>query len=357
MQARFTCAVLVGILPMGASLPCVHGAPLEENAPAKEDASTGTRSTPPANRASERSHARVFFNAGIALYRQARYAEALKSFQQALAIFDSPVFVFNLARTCDRVGDVACALHYYRDYRNRDLKTEDMVEVSRRIRTLEADLEARGSEVVVVTSSPAGASLFLDGLARGPTPWLGELPLGDHALRLELSGYSDEEATLHVERGQGNEHSYELREPAPIPPPVSQLEPPPHAREGVDLQPSVSGEVSPGDPGRRRISAWTYATLGAAVVALGSALAFEILSRRSEQEVREAAVQLDRVAAYDAMNQRQTTARVLAGVGAGLTALGVTFLVLDLRAPAPAAHGPRARVGVRGDAVLVEGIW
>ena len=86
-------------------------------------------------------------------------------------------------------------------------------------------------------------------------------------------------------------------------------------------------------------------------------MVFELLSRRSERQVRDEPVQLDRVAAYDAMNQRQTVARVFAGVGAGLSALGVTLLVLDLRTPAASPSGVQARVDVRGTQIVMQGVW
>jgi hypothetical protein len=354
---RWVCSMLFVALTMASIASFAYGGPAEQDAPAKADLSTKSIPALPAADGSARSHARVFFEAGVALYRQAHYVEALASFQQALAIFDSPVFVYNLARTCDRLHDVACALHHYRDYRERNPKSGDLPVVQRRITALEAELEARGTQVVSVATTPPGAEVSVDGVAHGRTPWTGELPLGEHTLRLALSGYSDLERAIRVERGAGTEHAYVLDKQAPLPEATSHVTPPAPAVADPQPSPAASAQTLSQKSAERGISGWTYVVGGAGVVALGGALLFEVLSRRSEQDVRDKPVQLDRVAAYDAMKDRQTTARVLVGVGSGLTILGATLLVLDLRASAAAQGAVQARVQVRGTQLLVEGIW
>ena len=42
-----------------------------------------------------------------------------------------------------------------------------------------------------VLTTPAGATVRIDGASRGVTPWTGELPPGSHRLELQASGYRD----------------------------------------------------------------------------------------------------------------------------------------------------------------------
>jgi hypothetical protein len=57
--------------------------------------------------------------------------------------------------------------------------------------------------IVIVHSSPAGASILIDGFYSGTTPRTIEgVPGGNHILRLSLSGYNDYEGSIYVVPGQ-----------------------------------------------------------------------------------------------------------------------------------------------------------
>jgi hypothetical protein len=57
--------------------------------------------------------------------------------------------------------------------------------------------------IVIVHSSPAGASILIDGVYSGSTPRTVEgVPGGNHILRLSLSGYNDYEGSIYVVPGQ-----------------------------------------------------------------------------------------------------------------------------------------------------------
>lgn len=57
--------------------------------------------------------------------------------------------------------------------------------------------------IVIVHSSPAGASILIDGVYTGTTPRTIEgVPGGNHILRLSLSGYNDYEGSIYVVPGQ-----------------------------------------------------------------------------------------------------------------------------------------------------------
>jgi len=56
---------------------------------------------------------------------------------------------------------------------------------------------------VNVYSSPAGASILIDGIYSGTTPkTVDGVPAGKHILRLELSGYNDYEGSIYIVPGQ-----------------------------------------------------------------------------------------------------------------------------------------------------------
>lgn len=57
--------------------------------------------------------------------------------------------------------------------------------------------------IVIVHSSPVGASILIDGFYSGTTPRTIEgVPRGNHILRLSLSGYNDYEGSIYVVPGQ-----------------------------------------------------------------------------------------------------------------------------------------------------------
>jgi hypothetical protein len=56
---------------------------------------------------------------------------------------------------------------------------------------------------VMVYSSPAGASILIDGVYCGTTPQkVADIPSGNHILRLTMSGYNDYEGSIYVVAGQ-----------------------------------------------------------------------------------------------------------------------------------------------------------
>lgn len=59
---------------------------------------------------------------------------------------------------------------------------------------------------VMVYSSPAGASILIDGVYCGITPkTVSGVPAGSHILRLTMSGYSDYEGSIYIVPGQTNQ--------------------------------------------------------------------------------------------------------------------------------------------------------
>jgi hypothetical protein len=74
---------------------------------------------------------------------------------------------------------------------------------------------------------------------------------------------------------------------------------------------------------------WPWVTLGAGGVALGGALTFELLRRSSESAAEKEDTQIGYQEKLDQMESRQTTARILAGVGGALVIAGGVLIVVD----------------------------
>ncbi|MFO7181299.1 MAG: PEGA domain-containing protein, partial [Pseudomonadota bacterium] len=117
---------------------------------------------------------------GVAAYAAGRYKEAADHFLRADALVPSAAHSYNAARAHEKLLDAAGALRHYRDYLRRKPNARNGAEVRRRVAALEAELVARGLRQLTVISTPPGATVSIDELPVGVSPWTGELPPGTH---------------------------------------------------------------------------------------------------------------------------------------------------------------------------------
>jgi hypothetical protein len=142
---------------------------------------------------------------------------------------------------------------------------------------------------------------------------------GKHALKLRREGYVDAQKSFELNPLRSMDVTATLEEakettapapttaPTPAPPKPDRPEPP---KKGVG------------------IATWT--AFGIGVVALGGAGVFEIMRGRAEEDVKTERTRVARLEANDRMEGHQTTARVLAGVGAAAILTGGVLLFFDL---------------------------
>jgi len=277
-----------------------------------------------------RDQARMLFAKGLENFRAGRYKDAIDEFLEAHSIYPNPVLSFNAALAYEKMGDSAGALRFYREYLRQDPAAGDRDQVEQQISVFERKLQDKGLQQVTIFSTPEGATVRIDGRPVGVTPWTGELNPGRHALRLRLEGYQDARRQFELLAHRSLDVAVALdTEVAPLP---SAAPPPaPPAAEAPANSPSAVAAERP----RARIRPLTPVTLGAGAVTLGVAAVFESLRQSSENEVREADTQLARHDAFDQMESRQTTARILVGVGAAVTVAGGALLTLDLTRERP----------------------
>jgi tetratricopeptide (TPR) repeat protein len=280
----------------------------------------------------------VHFERGITAYKEGRFKDAIDAFLDAHEQYPSPVLSYNMARAYEKMGDSAGALRFYREYLRQSPTASDRATVEQRIAELEKKLEARGIQQVTIFSKPEAATVVLDGRPVGVTPWTGEIAPGSHAVTLRREGYQDGNGVIELAAGKALDYSLELKpKPASATAPVDTA-PPAGTSAPPDSGPTESGGIG--------IGTWTAFGVGAA--ALGGALAFELMRAGAEDDVKNEPTQLARADAFDRMESRQTTARVLAGVGAVAVLAGGVLLYFDLSKSDDSAAA-RVGLGCGGD--------
>ncbi|HYQ30494.1 MAG TPA: PEGA domain-containing protein [Polyangiaceae bacterium] len=265
---------------------------------------------PAANDAEQRLPlAKAKYEEGVEAYRAARYADAVRLFLEADALSPSAALSYNTARAYEKLGDDAHTLRWYRNYLRLSPDAKNRAEVESYVRSLSAALAKQGIQQLTVVTTPPGATVAIDGSPLGVSPLTVELRPGTHTAQVSLRGFSDVNGQFVLPEATPIDLSVTLQ-PAP-----AGVRPPPAASRGSE----------------RRFGIAPYLTLGAAAVCLGSAGVFEALRRSSQNSARSEQVQLAYENDIDDMNSRQTTARVLLGVGGVLAATGATLLVLNTR--------------------------
>jgi tetratricopeptide (TPR) repeat protein len=297
----------------------------------RADAAEGEKAAEPREEAAV-GEARERYKRGVEAYRLGRYAEAVELFRQADALAPSAPLSFNIARAFDKLGDASNALRWYRDYLRRAPQAPNAGEATSRVRFYEEVLQKRGVQQLTVLSNPPTATVAVDGVPMGVTPWTGELAPGRHRVELVLRGFADESREFELAADRARDVWVELRAlpKAPAAETVSTQAPPsPHSRPDATRSSS-------------RFGIWPYVALGAGTVALGGAVAFEISRQNAEDEAARDDMQITFKSKIDEMEARQTTAQVLLGVGSALVVTGGVLLAVELLAPSPKA---RASIG------------
>jgi len=178
--------------------------------------------------------AQAAFNDGQVAFLSGNFDDAATKFKAAYDARPFPQFLYNVAASYHRKGKAKNdadsydeAVKYYKRYLDEDKKAQDRAKVEKTIGVLEAEskrlravkppegggtappVTAPSKEVqqlgdvamrglVVIESSPQGATIYLDGKSKGPfgtTPWSGTLE-GEHGITVEKRGYKIGEKRL-----------------------------------------------------------------------------------------------------------------------------------------------------------------
>jgi tetratricopeptide (TPR) repeat protein len=289
------------------------------------DAPPVTEGAPPSD--TRRADAKARYEQGAAAYAAGRFKDAVDLFLEADRLAPSAPLSFNIARAYEKLGDDSGALRWYRDYLRRAPDAANAKEVQATVSKLEDLLSKKGVQQITVMSTPAGATVVIDDRPVGVTPWTGDLFPGRHRVALRLRGYEDQ--TLEVDLAAHRSQDVSMTLSAETTPaggaaaaPASAAQPAPAATS------SAAGGSS--DAGGKKFGILPWITIGAGGAALGGALVFELLRRSSESDAEAEETQIGYQEKLDEMESRQTTARILAGVGGALVITGGVLLVLDL---------------------------
>ncbi len=299
--------------------------------------------------AAQQTTAQARYEQGALAYREQRFKEAIELFLAADRLDPRPALAFNVARAYEKLQEPARALQHYRDYLRRGPDPSNLAEVRTRVRELEATLAERGVQQVTVRSKPPGATLFIDGVVRGTTPWTGELPIGTHQVHAEHEDYQSRRVSVTVDGEEALELALAL--PAEQRSGASSAAPPePVGRNANGHGVGEHGVSEQSDIDSAGLQPWPWVAAGTGGAALAAAGVFELLRRSAESDAESARYQTDYYTHRDRMTSHQTTARVLFGAGAILALSGGVLALIDGAAadtePAPVALGCDGRLCV-----------
>lgn len=306
--------------------------------------------------------AKGHYDKGVKLYQQARYLEAISEFEAAYRAKPLGVLYFNIAQCYEKLEDIPWALRSYHEYLRAVPNAEDRTAVEYSMRNLEARLAVKGLQQVLVYTTPAGATVKVDGQPRGVSPFSAEIPIGAHRITVAQQGFltKNKEVHLTAERSVVVEFTMERGVDPPVvavaPPPPAPPPPPPAPPPGepairlapITIEPSTPppsdkptaapklGQPAPApkpiviertEPEAKKSGRlWTWVAAGTSGAALVTGLGFGVAAKAAELQL--AAAEHDRLYATRleaAAQARATGANVCFAVAA---ATGVAAIVL-----------------------------
>ncbi len=259
---------------------------------------------------------------GRQLYGAGDLAGAAAEFRSALTLFpNSAKLAFNLARVLERLGEIQEASSMYRRYLGLAPQAEDRANIEALAAALEARVEAERPRLVVSTL-PAGATVFLDEVEAGQSPITLRPPPGDHVLRFTAAGHQSALRTVKAERAVTTPVAVELQRDAGAAVAATPAAPPPASTEKPAPALEVRTEsVPPADDGPRWRKPVAYVALGLGAVGLGLGAYFTAQAADTADQANGLGVgQQDR---YGRLNDDLSGQKLGMGVGYGLGVAGL----------------------------------
>ncbi len=164
--------------------------------------------------------ARKEFERGGDLFEKGDFQNAADAFMAAYKAKAFAAFLFNAAVCYEKLKDYKQAVELFKRYLSEEPRAQDKDTVEKRIKTLEDEIaraaaappadpaappppavvlpEVKTKSVVVITSKPDGATIYLDDKKNGSigeTPWNGSIE-GTHTIIIESKGYKTEKKKI-----------------------------------------------------------------------------------------------------------------------------------------------------------------
>jgi tetratricopeptide (TPR) repeat protein len=274
--------------------------------------------------------ARKQHRAGVEAFAAGQYEDAVAAFLTADALHPSSETAFNIAKAYEAQGDDSHALQYYREYLRRAPSATDRDQVAQRISKLSQKIALRGLQQASFIVSPAGAAVLVDSEPIGAAPVTLDLRPGKHLVEFRKAGYSPAqfEFELPVDRpvdvvAKLAAFKVSARDPSGV------IASAPVTAFPASEASAPDKRVSPSQKKHASITRTIgFAALGASVAAIGGAVTLEIMRSHAEDEAKRETDQVGYSEALERMKSRQTMARVFAGAGGALAALGGVMLVV-----------------------------
>jgi hypothetical protein len=135
--------------------------------------------------------ARALDQQGVRAFREGRYNDAIRYFEEALRLGGPSSELWNIAKSQVKLDQLEAASESLERYLARtDLSADDRASARR-----ELDEIAHRRSTVTIASSPTGAFVAIDGKRIGRTPASADVSAGEHTVAVQQEGYPP-----HIER-------------------------------------------------------------------------------------------------------------------------------------------------------------
>jgi tetratricopeptide (TPR) repeat protein len=248
--------------------------------------------------AEDTAKARDAFLKGQQLYSAGKYKEALAKFEESFSAKPHPATIFNMARCQDQLGELVTAMTSYKEYLRQSPQATDADEVATAVSSIEARLQKRGVQHLLVWVDPPMAKVTVDGKELTGAPASAAITPGTHKVVITAAGFDQYERAFAMSAARSMELTISLR-PSAATPPVAKVEPtkptdPVKPAEPVKVSdaprsatltppPEPPLVVSDGPEPAPRKRVFTWAAAGTAAVATGLGVAFGVAMKGAEK--------------------------------------------------------------------------
>jgi hypothetical protein len=222
--------LLIPLVLVLGSVP-LHAAPAARGKPAPRK---------PARPTPEQTKADRHFRSGVALFKQAKYAEALAEFERAYEIAPHPLVLYNIAGCHRQLSHYSDAVVFYRRFLSEGKGVVPDERLAKAQTELDGVLALVARVTVTITPSADGATLSVDGIPIDHPEMPLILPPGEHRLTARVPGRPETERTVRVASGDELPLELVIASPAPPAPAISRP-----ATEVVDHRIPAAGAHAP----------------------------------------------------------------------------------------------------------------
>lgn len=300
-------------LGLGALLVAGFSSSARAEGPAIEPSTGQTaKSRSTEHEASRRERAKQLYEQAAQAYAERRNFEAIELFRQSAELEPSALLSYNIALAYEEAGDIKNALKYFREYLSQAPAAEDVSTVKASVGKLEHKLAQLGVQQLTVTSEPSGATVEVDGVVAGVTPFTGEFTPGVHQIVLRRAQHADGTASVELPSDRAIRVSLTLE------------------RVHDDNDASRSRQQDAEATGLKRVQPLTWGLLGVGAGSLTAGLLFEMSRAKSEREADAANSAVDAAEAQGAADGKQLSSLFLLGAGGAFLVTGGVLAAIEL---------------------------